>query len=468
MFRRYSVNYAVMSMFADMIFTGLALFLASQLRATNPGLIGSNNPLPASAVPPVIYIMVLLIWGAVFLFASAYDPNRVYRAVDEFQVVGLATAFAALVFAGLLYLTYRDISRSLFISFVVIDIALLIFWRVLMRMWWRHTLPHQRKRVLILGAGDVGKQMAQMVETVGSDRLSLVGFLDDDIRKHNNGLNILGTLDDLRAVVEQYDVEEVVIALPRRAYQRMNEIVQLSHTLPTNVRIVPDYFSLALYRAKAEDFGGMPLINLRDPALNEVQRFVKRLLDIGVSATALLLMSPLMLLVAAAIKLGSDGPVFFRQERVGENGRIFKMIKFRSMVVNADKLQHLVNKTSASGHIIHKSEQDPRVTRVGRLIRRTSLDELPQLINVLRGDMSLVGPRPELPWLVKEYDIWQRKRFAVPQGITGWWQVNGRSDKPMHLHTDEDLFYIQNYSLWLDIYILLKTPFVVLRGRGAY
>jgi lipopolysaccharide/colanic/teichoic acid biosynthesis glycosyltransferase len=173
-------------------------------------------------------------------------------------------------------------------------------------------------------------------------------------------------------------------------------------------------------------------------------------------------------LTALLIKLDSPGPVFFRQQRVGENGRIFRMYKFRSMVVGAEKLQHKVNGEDENGNVIHKSEDDPRVTRVGRFLRRTSLDELPQLINVLKGEMSLVGPRPELPWLVGQYELWQRKRFAVPQGMTGWWQVNGRSDKPMHLYTEDDLYYIQNYSLWMDIYILLKTSWVVLRGKGAY
>jgi lipopolysaccharide/colanic/teichoic acid biosynthesis glycosyltransferase len=138
------------------------------------------------------------------------------------------------------------------------------------------------------------------------------------------------------------------------------------------------------------------------------------------------------------------------------------------MVVNAEALQDKVNQLDQEGNLIHKVKDDPRVTRVGRFIRRWSLDELPQFFNVLKGDISLVGPRPEMPWLVEEYETWQRKRFAVPQGITGWWQVNGRSDKMMHLHTDEDLYYIQNYSLWLDILILLKTPWVVLRGKGAY
>jgi len=175
-----------------------------------------------------------------------------------------------------------------------------------------------------------------------------------------------------------------------------------------------------------------------------------------------------MLLVALAIMIDSRGPIIFRQKRVGENGRLFDMFKFRSMVVNAEALQKEVVQVDEEGHVIHKVKDDPRVTRVGKVIRRWSLDELPQFFNVLKGDISLVGPRPEMPWLVDEYALWQRKRFAVPQGITGWWQVNGRSDKAMHLHTDEDLYYIQNYSLWLDIFILLKTPWAVLRGKGAF
>jgi lipopolysaccharide/colanic/teichoic acid biosynthesis glycosyltransferase len=154
--------------------------------------------------------------------------------------------------------------------------------------------------------------------------------------------------------------------------------------------------------------------------------------------------------------------------RVGENGRLFAMYKFRSMVDGAERMQETVNEENGNGDLIHKKPDDPRVTRVGRFLRRTSLDELPQLFNVLKGEMSLVGPRPELPWLLEQYEPWQHKRFAVPQGMTGWWQVNGRSDKPMHLHTDDDIYYVQNYSLWIDIYILLKTPWVVIRGKGAY
>jgi len=168
------------------------------------------------------------------------------------------------------------------------------------------------------------------------------------------------------------------------------------------------------------------------------------------------------------IKLDSRGPVLFRQKRAGENGRLFEMIKFRTMVENAEELRHMVEKTDQNGELLHKHPNDPRVTTVGKFLRRFSLDELPQIFNVVRGEMSLVGPRPEMPYLVERYKPWQRTRFAVPQGITGWWQVNGRSDKPMHLHTEDDLYYVQHYSLWLDIQILIKTAWIVIRGRGAF
>ena len=154
--------------------------------------------------------------------------------------------------------------------------------------------------------------------------------------------------------------------------------------------------------------------------------------------------------------------------RVGENGKLFKMIKFRTMIPDAEKFQPTVEKVDKNGESIHKTKDDPRVTRVGKILRRTSLDEIPQLFNVLKGDMSLVGPRPEMPNLVEKYDLWQRKRFAVPQGMTGWWQIKGRSDRPMHLHTEDDLYYVQHYSIWLDLQILIKTFWVVVRGKGAY
>ncbi len=234
------------------------------------------------------------------------------------------------------------------------------------------------------------------------------------------------------------------------------------------IHVVPDYFDLTFHAATIDNIGGIPLIGLRDPAIDGFQRFGKRLMDLALAGFGLICLWPLMMVVAIAIKLEDGGPILYSSTRVGENGRLFFMHKFRSMVVNADKLQQLVSHLDENGQLIFKHINDPRITQIGRFLRRTSIDELPQLFNVLKGEMSLVGPRPELPWLVESYEPWQRKRFAVPQGITGWWQVNGRSENPMHLHTDQDLYYVQHYSLWLDIQILWRTINVVFRGRGAY
>lgn len=202
--------------------------------------------------------------------------------------------------------------------------------------------------------------------------------------------------------------------------------------------------------------------------LTRRQRLVKRAFDLVVAALLALAALPVMLAIAIAIKLDSPGPVLFLQQRVGEGGRLFTMYKFRSMVKDAEERQAEVNVRDERGRLIHKRPGDPRVTRLGRWLRRSSLDELPQLFNVLKGDMSLVGPRPEMPWIVAQYAPRQYRRFAVPQGLTGWWQVSGRANKVMHLNTEDDLYYIDNYSLWLDIVILCKTLWVVLQRKGAH
>ena len=194
----------------------------------------------------------------------------------------------------------------------------------------------------------------------------------------------------------------------------------------------------------------------------------KRVFDLSVGIFALGLSLPLIALAALLVYLDDGTPVIFRQTRVGRNGRFFEIYKLRTMIKNAEQLQSQVETLNSDGKIIHKTIDDPRVTRVGRFLRRFSLDELPQLFNVLAGTMSLVGPRPELPHLVETYEAWQYKRFAVSPGMTGWWQIHGRSDRPMHLHTEDDLYYIQNYSIWLDLQIILRTLWIVVTGRGAY
>ncbi len=195
---------------------------------------------------------------------------------------------------------------------------------------------------------------------------------------------------------------------------------------------------------------------------------LKRAFDLLFGVLALIFAFPIITLCAWMVYLEDGLPVIFRQKRVGKDGQLFEIFKIRTMIKNAEQLQTRMEQRDIDGNLVHKMKDDPRITRVGRLLRRFSLDELPQLFNVLAGTMSLVGPRPEMPYLVEKYEPWQRKRFEALPGITGWWQVNGRSGKPMHLNVEDDLYYIQNYSIWLDLQIILRTIWVVLIGKGAF
>jgi lipopolysaccharide/colanic/teichoic acid biosynthesis glycosyltransferase len=194
----------------------------------------------------------------------------------------------------------------------------------------------------------------------------------------------------------------------------------------------------------------------------------KRIFDLFFGLVALIFSLPLMGLLALLVYIEDGSPIIFRQMRVGKDERLFQMFKFRTMVKNAEQLQSVMEKRDAHGNLIHKTKDDPRITRMGRVLRRFSLDELPQLFNVLAGTMSLVGPRPEIPNLAERYESWQRKRFTVLPGMTGWWQVNSRHAQPMQLHIEYDIYYIQNYSFWLDLKIILRTIWVVLVGTGSY
>jgi exopolysaccharide biosynthesis polyprenyl glycosylphosphotransferase len=469
MFRRFSVNFALFSMGLDALIISGTLYLAAYWRSPISDALPFVKNIPARVdLPPLLYLVFPTLWVGILVLFSVYDGRRNLKVNDEIGTLMMGSLLATISLAGVLFMTFRDVSRFLFLLFAAGAFMLLVAWRLTYRVAfrWQMVGQAQTRRVLVLGAGMVGTTIANQVRR-HNNGVRFVGYLDDDLHKRRL-VGVLGTLGDVRTVIAQCSVDDVIITLPRSAYDRLNQVVGELHDLAVRVWVVPDYFALTLHKASVEEFAGIPMMDLRAPALSEYQRMTKRAFDLALSLLALPFVLPAVGLIALAVRLDSRGPIFYRQLRAGENGRLFQMVKFRTMVANADQLQHLVATTNAQGQLIHKSPSDPRVTRVGRFLRRTSLDELPQLFNVIQGEMSLVGPRPEMPYLVEKYDLWQRKRFAVPQGITGWWQVNGRSDKPMHLHTEEDLYYVQHYSLWLDIQIIMKTIWTVLRGRGAF
>lgn len=472
---RSQVSRLSLQLFAlDVLLTPFSLFVASWLRSAVP--LGRGGALPEEAVtlPWVIYPLAILCWASALVMSGAYDPQRVLRWYNEAIRVVWGGSLATVLMSGALFIIYREMSRLQFIYFFAINIWLLLSHRAILRIYYRligRARPGWRSRVLIVGAGDLGQKVAKVLLDHSRWGYAMVGYLDDAPAKRGQelqGARVLGTLDDVRQVVQARGVEELWVALPPRAFERLNHLVVEAETLPVRVKIVPDYLSLAMIWAKVETLAGIPLIGLREPVIEGVPRLVKRAADLFLGSLSLLVALPGMAAIGAAIRLETRGPAVLRQRRVGENGRLFDMLKFRTMVQEADAGRPDVLAQTEDGQVLHKRPGDPRVTRVGQFLRRFSLDELPQLINVLRGEMSLVGPRPEMPWLVEKYQPWQRKRFAVPQGITGWWQINGRSDKPMHLNTDDDLYYVYNYSMWLDLWILLRTPLAVLRGTGAF
>ncbi|MBN1439867.1 MAG: sugar transferase [Anaerolineales bacterium] len=469
MFRRFSTDFALFSILLDGFLILLSLFAASVLRPMLNTLPLIKEVFGYQSFPDFLYLVFPAVWVLSYLVFSVYNPGRNLRSEEEFVRLILGSLQAGIALAGVLFFTYRDFSRALFLSFFGLGCVSTIGWRVLyigLRLSGYSLAPNQN--VLIIGAGLVGKDLQQKIAERQDLRLRLAGFLDDDPQKRAGNPLILDVLDNARRVVQEYKVDHVIMALPRRAHERLSRLVSDLHDLPVKVYVIPDYFALTMHHAAVEEFAGIPVLDLRAPALSDYQRLVKRAFDVTATLLLLPVSLPMMGLIGLAVRLESRGPVLLHQTRVGENGRLFKMHKFRTMVENAEALRHLVERRDNQGRLIHKAADDPRTTRLGGLLRRLSLDELPQFFNILRGEMSLVGPRPEMPYLVDQYEPWQRKRFAVPPGLTGWWQVHGRSDKPMHLHTEEDLYYIQNYSPWLDILIILKTVGAVFSRRGAY
>lgn len=466
MFRRVSIRLALL--LGDLAIVTLALFGASWLRLH----LWFGKDLPADHVwlDWPVYSLVLIVWFAGFLLTDVYNLPKNLQVVDELQRLIAAHVATSLAFAGTLYFSFRDISRLQILVFALLSLVFLIAYRGIFRFILRlfGDKRYGSRRVLVVGAGSIGREAAKMVQDHSWTGLRLIGFVDDNPQANTFDYPHFGPITLTAQVVQQQGINEVIVTLPRHAHIKLANLVIALQALKVNVRVVPDFFDLVFLRSVVEDFGGMALVTLREPALDPLQRMIKRLFDLAISSIGLILALPLMGLIALAIKLDSAGSVIFKQQRVGENGRLFNMYKFRTMVQDAEIRQDELPAAPTAAQPLHKFYDDPRVTEVGRLLRRLSLDELPQLVNVLKGDMSLVGPRPELPWLVERYEPWQRKRFEVPQGLTGWWQVNGRADKPMHLHTEDDLHYIKHYSLWLDIQILWRTVKAVLNRRGAY
>jgi len=436
-------------------------------------------------LPWLLFVAVLVIWPVFFSIFSVYDGRRNSTIWLELKNVFFAICLSMLSLAGFLFLTYRETSRGLFLIFFILDGFLLLGSRVV--LWAYRRIRGTKKitpqrNVLIVGAGQVGRKAVQQLMKYAWIDLNIIGYLDDDPEKQGcmlEGIPVLGKLAQVSEVAGAHHIQEAVIALPMRSYQTLVDICEKLQALSIRVHVIPDVFALSFPNAELEGFGGIPVIDLGFAGMQGIQRFEKRLFDVMLAFVLLVIASPFMLVIAILIKLDSRGGVLYRQKRIGENGKPYSMLKFRSMRADADPSIHqdyvtrLIKENLDPGQVQEngkdslKMEDDPRITRVGRFIRKTSLDELPQFFNVLRGEMSLVGPRPSLPYELEHYQDWHKRRLEALPGLTGLWQVRGRNRVSFDEMVRMDLEYIQHQSIWMDCWILLQTPWVVLSARGA-
>ena len=459
---------------------GVTMFVVAYLARFEAGLIAT----PKGQPPIEHYLQLAPFIGLLLPFGlwvqGAYRQGRIRSRVDDFFAVLVGTLIAVVLgLAGtLIFQTYfvsaelkergvYEVSRVAWAIFLTLCVTSTYSTRAIVRAWlerrWRRGIG--LKRILVAGTSDAARHVVDKMLQHGELGYRVVGFVDDRADGHHlgyRGLPLLGTLSEIGSILRRDHVDQLYVALPLYEHAKMLELIEIANRECIDVKVVPDLLQVIALRARLEDLDGVPIININDVPLQGLNSVVKRIIDVGIASAALVALSAPFALIAALIKSTSPGPVFYRQERMGLDGRPFSVFKFRSMLEDAER---------DTGPVWTRKD-DPRRTPVGRILRQFSLDELPQLWNVLRGDMSLVGPRPERPFFVeqfKEHVPQYMLRHKVKSGMTGWAQVNGwRGDTSIEKRIEYDLYYIDNWSVGLDFKILWLT---VLRGffhRHAY
>lgn len=456
--RKAEKIYKITLLLADFLAINLAFSLAWFIRF-------KSGIIPLKQFQPYeVYIISVslasIFWLLVFAYKGLYEPEI---KVDQKQVAEklIPSIFIAALITMALSFLYRSFSysRLVFIAGTCIAYGILLSVRFIFNRVSRLLLEKGigTAKTLIIGDNNLSRRLE---EEIKSDPCLKEGFL-----------GILAQTDEteLRRVLIDKNPDRVILTDTSLDEEKILELIYECRKEKATFELLPPFYNLLQGRIELSKLGEFNLVAIRDIALKEWQRLVKRTMDIVLSVAIIILLLPLFILVALLIKLTSPGPVFYKQLRVGRNGRRFYMYKFRSMYKDADKrVDELLKQYKVESLALIKFKHDPRVTSIGRFLRKYSIDEFPQLINVLKGEMSLVGPRPPLEREVELYEKWQLKRIDVLPGMTGLWQISGRSDTTFEDMVKLDIEYIKNWSIWLDIKILIKTPFVVISGKGAY
>ncbi len=404
--------------------------------------------------------VIAVLWFFAFAKAGLYVPRRVPGGMGEIQRMLRAFLILLVSMMAASYLAKAEYSRAMLFLFVGLAFPVSLALRTVAWKLARRAAPvNEVPRVLVVGTGEVAGRVVRVLRRLPGKPPEIVGVVStvDGGEETFQGVPVVGGVESLEDAIRKLEVDEVFFAAPELPHSRAMAIISGVDDPGVHYRLVTDLFEIAMGITDLDDVARLPIIEIGYGRPGAAYRILKRCMDILMSAMLLLFFAPLMAVIYVIHSLTGKGSPIFRQKRVGLNGREFILYKFRTMKPDADEYE-----------VAPLSDDDPRITRLGRFLRRTSLDELPQLINVLKGDMSMVGPRPEMPFIVNDYNSWQKRRLDVKPGLTGMWQIMGRKELPLHENLEYDYYYIRNQSLMLDFTILLRTIGVIFRGKGAY
>jgi exopolysaccharide biosynthesis polyprenyl glycosylphosphotransferase len=468
--------YTVILYFNDLLLMSFAFWIAFYIRFETNIPIFQIDVVPSRSFYQTVVLVLMPLWMIVFPFLSLYNRDNLLGGTAEYaQVFKAATiSLFVVIVAGFLEPAFI-IARGWLLLAWFLSFLITAFGRFCLRrgVYWLRRKGFFLSKAIIVGANAEGVQLAQQLLGWKTSGLNLVGFIDKKFpvgQQVYGNLQVLGNLDDLDRVIKTQNVNELILA--SSAISSRDKLLDVFKRYgvdgDVNVRMSSGLYEIVTTGLTVKEFAYVPLVGVNKVRLTGVDQVIKLILDYGLAIPGTILISPLLILIAILVKLESPGPILHRRRVMGVNGKQFDALKFRTMFVNGDQILDQYPDLKKELEKNHKLKNDPRITKLGAFLRKYSLDELPQLINVLRNEMALVGPRMISPEEVRDYDRWGINLLTVKPGITGLWQVSGRSDITYNERVQLDMYYIRNWSIWLDLQLLVRTIPVVIFGKGAY